>query len=93
MGIRAMATRSGVTVGILVALLCGCHVVPKKTDATPLPSTAPVKKSLEEVKDKLETVGAQNTKVSEHVTDALALAEELDLLLIKIEKEQVKVLP
>lgn len=78
---------------VIALILCGCHAAPKKTDPTPLPSTAPVKESLEEVKDKLETVGAQNTKVSEHVTDALALAEELDLLLEKIEKEQVKVLP
>jgi ABC-type uncharacterized transport system auxiliary subunit len=84
--------RSGIAT-IIALILCGCHVAPKKTDPTPLPSTAPVKESLEEVKDKLETVGAQNTKVAEHVTDALALAEELDLLLIKIEKEQVKVLP
>lgn len=81
-------------IGAIIALfLCGCHVAPKKIDASPLPSTAPVKESLEEVKDKLETVGAQNTKVAEHVSDALELADQLDALLEKIEKEQTKVLP
>lgn len=74
---------------VVFLFLCGCHS-PRAVSTLPLPSTTPVKESLEEVKTQIEQAGAQNTKIAEHVTDALTLAEELDKLLEKIEKEQEK---
>lgn len=73
---------------ICLSALCGCATKLNKT-IPPTVSTAAVVASLSETKIELEDAGKSNTKVAVHVDKALDLAEQLDALLEKIEKEQL----
>ncbi|MEI6870638.1 MAG: hypothetical protein WCL08_00010 [Verrucomicrobiota bacterium] len=69
---------------ILTLLLAGCTHTPSKAR----PSVSAVKQSLTATKASIEAAGNSNTKAASHVKTALELAEELESLLTKIEKEK-----
>ena len=65
----------------------GCAHFKKKQTLPPSVSTAQVVQSLEDTKSELEKAGESNTKVAANIDKALTLAERLEKLLEKIEKE------
>ena len=67
----------------LILLLAGCKSVPVKK-----PSVAPIKAALVDTQAQIDSAGGSNTKASDNIKTALELANELEILLNKIEKEK-----
>ena len=74
-----------------LVLLSGCSSLQKKKETVPPSvSTGQVIQSLNDTKSELVEAGEANTKVAQNIEKALTLAERLDALLEKIEKEQTQ---
>lgn len=71
-------------------LAVSCKSVPKKQDSIPSVTTISVIEKLSDTKQALKEAGLNNTQVGTSIDKALTLAERLNILLEKIEKEQKK---
>lgn len=83
--INELKTMRYITI-FLIFTLAACQT----TKRTEVPSVAPVKESLTAISESIEAAGDSNSAASQHVKTALELADELEVLLNKIESEQAQ---
>lgn len=75
---------------VFIFILNACKTPEKTEDIPPHISTGMVKESLLSTREKLMNAGDLNTKISTKIDNAMSLAEQIDLILIKIEEELSK---
>jgi hypothetical protein len=72
------------------SILIGCKTTQDEKITPPSVSTGILKESLITTKDDLMEAGELNNNISMQLDKAMTLAEQIDVLLEKIEKEQEK---